>query len=114
MLRLSLDPRTSEATNVPARELDLISAAQRGDISAFNQLVRAYQEPVYRLAFHVLDDAAAAEQATQNAFESAYRTIKHWKGEELKLWLLRIAVLQCKHRKRTVRFRAPHAGSFAP
>lgn len=96
--------------NVPARELDLISAAQRGDISAFNQLVRAYQETAYRLAFYVLDHAAAAEQATQSAFETAYRTIKQWKGQELKLWLLRIVVEQCK---RVARFRGAHENGYA-
>lgn len=110
MFPLSLDTRTTQATNVPARELDLIAAAQRGDVSAFNQLVRAYQEPVYRLAFHVLDDVAAAEQATQSTFETAYRTIRHWKGEELKVWLLRIAVQRCKQGERHIRFRAPQTG----
>ncbi|MCC7163357.1 MAG: sigma-70 family RNA polymerase sigma factor [Anaerolineae bacterium] len=111
MLPLSLDARASHMNNVPARELDLISAAQRGDISAFNQLVRAYQEPVYRLAFHVLDDSGAAEQATQTTFETAYRTIKRWKGEPIKVWLLRNVIRQCKRLDRAVRFRAPHSGA---
>ena len=113
MFPLSLDTLTTQATNVPPRELDLISAAQRGDVSAFNQLVRAYQEPVYRLAFHVLDDIAAAEHATKSAFEMAYSNIKHWKGEELKSWLLRLAVQQCKRSMRTVRFRASHPSGYA-
>lgn len=101
-----------QATNVPARELDLIAAAQRGDVSAFNQMVRLYQEPVYRLAFHVLDDVTAAEQVTQSAFETAYRTIKHWKGEKPQVWLLRIAVQRIKQRRGHVRFHAPPTGGY--
>jgi RNA polymerase sigma-70 factor (ECF subfamily) len=111
MLRLSLQPRTSPRTAVPARELDLISASQRGDISAFNQLVRAYQETAYRLAFHLVDEAAAADEATRSAFESAYKSIRQWKGEELRLWLLRIVVDKCK---RGVHFHAPKVSAFAP
>lgn len=84
------------ARDLSARELDLISGAQRGDISAFNQLVRAHQEIAYRFAFHVLDDANAAERVTQSAFELLYRQIKHWNGDAFKVWLLRTLVQQCK------------------
>jgi RNA polymerase sigma-70 factor (ECF subfamily) len=90
--------------------LDLISASQRGDISAFNQLVRAYQEPAYRLAFHLLDEGEAADKATRGAFESAYRSIRQWKGQKLKLWLLGIVVEKCK---RTMQFHSPKRGAIS-
>lgn len=95
MLGLQTTPRR-QARDLSPRELDLISAAQRGDISAFNQLVRSYQELAYRLAFHVLEDAHAAEDATGRAFESAYRQIRHWNGDAFKIWLLRIVISECK------------------
>jgi DNA-directed RNA polymerase specialized sigma24 family protein len=97
MLGLSPQPRTPTRRNIPAYELDLIAAAQRGDISAFNQLVRAHQDLAYRLAFHLLDDASRAELVTQRTFESAYSRIRHLSGEEFRIWVLRIVVSECSH-----------------
>lgn len=90
----------AQARDVSSRELDLISAAQRGDVSAFNQLVRTHQELAYQFAFYVLDDAHAAERATACAFETMYRQIKHWKGEAFRISLLRTVIEQCKHAAR--------------
>lgn len=95
MLGLQTNPHPNTRDLSP-RELDLISAARRGDLSAFNQLVRTYQELAYCLAFHILDDANAAEDATQRAFESAYRQIGQWNGEPFKNWMLRLVIQQCK------------------
>ncbi len=97
MLWLSPPPRP---TSFSARELDLVTAAQRGDISAFNQLVRAHQEIAYRFAFHVLDDADAAERLTQEAFHLAYQQIRRWQGQSFKIWLLKILAQQCRRAAR--------------
>ncbi len=72
-----------------------IQAAQRGDVAAFNQLVRAYQAQVYRTAYRVLGDAAVAEDATQDAFIAAYKNIRHFRGSSFKAWLLRIVTNRC-------------------
>ena len=47
-------------------ELDMIAAAQKGDVPSFNQLVRAFQSIVYHTAYRVLGDGDAASDATQN------------------------------------------------
>lgn len=76
-------------------EPTFIRAAQRGDVAAFNQLVRAYQAQVYRTAYRVLGDAAAAEDATQDAFVSAYKHVRAFRGGSFKAWLLRIVTNAC-------------------
>jgi RNA polymerase sigma-70 factor (ECF subfamily) len=60
----------------------LIRRAQRGDLDAFNSLVRAYQDAVYTLAYRIMGDAAGASDATQEAFITAYRQIKTFRGAD--------------------------------
>lgn len=76
-------------------EQALIHAAQQGDVAAFNQIVRAYQAQVYRTAYRVLGDQAAAEDATQDAFISAFKHIRAYRGGSFKAWLLRIVTNAC-------------------
>jgi RNA polymerase sigma-70 factor, ECF subfamily len=76
-------------------ETIFIAAAQKGDTAAFNQLVRAYQEIVYRTAFRVLGERASAEDATQEAFISAFKHIRSYRGGSFKAWLLRIVTNAC-------------------
>jgi len=72
-----------------------IRAAQHGDVAAFNQLVRAYQAQVFRTAYRVLSDQAAAEDAAQDAFISAFKHIRAYRGGSFKAWLLRIVTNAC-------------------
>lgn len=76
-------------------EPDMIVAAQKGDVASFNQLVRAYQSIVYHTAYRVLGDGDAASDATQDAFISAYKNIKSFRGGSFKAWLLRIVTNAC-------------------
>ncbi|MCJ7700328.1 MAG: RNA polymerase sigma factor [Anaerolineales bacterium] len=76
-------------------ETGLIKDAQKGDLDAFNRLVLAYQDLVYNQAFRVMGDPAAADDATQEAFISAYRKMKTYRGGSFKAWLLRIVTNAC-------------------
>jgi len=76
-------------------ELAMIADAQRGDVPAFNQLVRAYQSLVYHTAYRVLGDGDAAADATQDAFVNAYKNIKSFRGGSFRAWLLRIVTNTC-------------------
>ena len=89
-------------------EKTLITAAQKGDVSAFNQLVRAYQALAYRTAYRVIGDSAAAEDATQNAFISAFKHLRDFRGGSFKAWLLRIVTNACYDQLR-VKQRRPTA-----
>lgn len=89
-------------------EQAMIAAAQRGDVPSFNQLVRAYQNLVYHTAYRVLGDSDAAADATQDAFVSAYKNIRAFRGGSFKAWLLRIVTNACYDQLR-VKQRKPTA-----
>lgn len=76
-------------------EAGLIRAAQRGDVASFNQLVLAYQSQVYNVAYRILGEPAAAADATQEAFLSAFTRINDYRGGSFKGWLLRIVTNAC-------------------
>ena len=86
-------------------EEDLIARSRDGDVDAFNQIVDMYQRPLYNMALRMLGDAPAAEDATQDAFFSAFRNIGRFKGGNLKSWLFTIAANACRDvlRSRNVR-----------
>jgi RNA polymerase sigma-70 factor (ECF subfamily) len=76
-----------------------------GDVPAFNQLVRAYQALVYRTAYRVLGEVPSAEDATQDAFISAFKNIRGYRGGSFKAWLLRIVTNACYDQLRIKRRR---------
>jgi RNA polymerase sigma factor (sigma-70 family) len=76
-------------------ESGLIREAQRGDLDAFNRLILAYQDRVYNQAFRILGDYQPADDATQEAFISAYKNIRSFRGGSFRAWLLRIVTNAC-------------------
>ncbi len=76
-------------------EIGLIREAQRGDIEAFNRLILAYQDQVYNLAYRILGDALAADDAAQETFISAYKGLRRYRGGSFKSWMLRIVTNAC-------------------
>lgn len=71
-------------------ESGLIQDALGGDLNAFNALVLAHQAVAYNLAYRILGDSAQAEDATQEAFLSAYRKLRSYRGGSFRAWVLRI------------------------
>ncbi|HUX88108.1 MAG TPA: sigma-70 family RNA polymerase sigma factor [Chloroflexota bacterium] len=78
----SPDPRLSEA--------ERIAEAQRGDVTAVNQLVLTYQDLAFNVARRLVGNDDAACDVTQDAFWSAYRHLDQFKGGSFRAWLLRI------------------------
>jgi RNA polymerase sigma-70 factor (ECF subfamily) len=76
-------------------EAGLIQAARQGDLDAFNRLVLAYQDLVFAQAYRLMGEMEAAEDATQEAFISAYRSIGSYRGGSFRAWLLRIVTNSC-------------------
>ena len=76
-------------------EITLVRSAQSGDLEAFNALVLKYQDVMYRTALSILGQEALAEDATQDAFISAFQHISSFRGGSLKAWLMRILVNKC-------------------
>lgn len=76
-------------------EIGLINDARGGDLDAFNRLVLAYQDRVYNQAYRILNDPPAADDATQEAFISAYKNLRSFRGGSFRAWLLRIVTNAC-------------------
>ncbi len=76
-------------------ETALIEDAQRGDLDAFNRLVLAYQDMLYGQAYRMMGEKYAAEDATQEAFISAFKKLNSYRGGSFKAWLLRIVTNAC-------------------
>lgn len=76
-------------------EAALIQSAQRGSLDSFNQLVLVYQDAVYAQAYRMMGESEPAQDATQDAFISAYRSLGSYRGGSFKAWLLRIVTNAC-------------------
>ena len=84
----------------------LIRAAQRGDADAFEQLVRAYDQSVLRLAMNLLRSPEDARDVYQEAFLRVYRNLHTFRFDcSFHTWLYRIVTNICldQLRKRKVR-----------
>ncbi len=74
-------------------ELDLIKRAGSGDKTAFETLVRRYQDKVYNICRYVLGNASDAEDAAQDVFIKAYRNLSSFTPSPgFSAWISRIAV----------------------
>ncbi len=104
----------------------LVRAAQRGDLDAYNRLVRTYERQAYAVALRLLRKPELAEDATQDAFIQAYRALDTFRGGYFRAWLLRIVTNRCYDLLRASNRRAadsledqafesePHWASTAP
>lgn len=96
-----------------AAELERVRRARGGDAEAFRAIVEAYSRPLWRAAFRVLDDAAAAEDAVQDAFLRAWRALDRFDEKaEFSTWLYRIAINAAIDLRRERRRRETRTGAL--
>ena len=76
-------------------EKDLIKAAQRGDLNAFNALILRYQTLLFGIALRMLGDEDTASDAVQEALISAFSKFRTFRGGSLRSWLARVTVNAC-------------------
>ena len=75
------------------REPEFLARAIDGDHEAYAKLVRPYERVAYRVAAAITGRNADAEEAMQNGFVKAYRSLHRFRiGAAFKPWLLRIVV----------------------
>ena len=85
----------------PLEEAELIGRARRGDIAAYEELVRRYEELAFRTAYLVTGDVSDAQDAAQEAFLKAYRALSRFRPDaQLRPWLLRIVTNEARNRRR--------------
>lgn len=75
-------------------ETTLVQRAKRGDLDAFNALVRRHQKHIYNIAYRIMGNDLAADM-TQEAFLKAYQSIHKLKGDNFKAWVARIVSNHC-------------------
>ena len=69
----------------------IIARARRGDADAFEQLVEAYRNQVFRLALRMCGNEADADEVAQEAFLSAWKGLPNFRGESrFSTWLYQL------------------------
>lgn len=86
------DPATQAVVPEPD-EQSLVQRAKQGDLSAYDQLVRMYQERIYATIYHMTANHEDASDLAQESFIKAFRALKSFKGDSsFFTWVYRIAV----------------------
>jgi RNA polymerase sigma-70 factor (ECF subfamily) len=74
-------------------DVALVRQAQEGDLSAFDQLVRRYQDRIYGTVYHMTSNHEDANDLAQEAFIKAFHALPSFKGDSsFFTWVYRIAV----------------------
>lgn len=93
-----------DAELAESREIEWIGQARQDDALAWEQIVRYYQQPVFRLAYLILGDAADAEEIAQEVFVRAYLSLNEFDDRRpLRPWLLQITRNLARNRHRSLR-----------
>jgi RNA polymerase sigma factor (sigma-70 family) len=88
-----VDKPAKEMTPPATEELALVQRARRGDLSAYDDLVRRYQERIYATIYHMTSNHEDANDLTQDTFIKAFQALKSFKGgSSFYTWAYRIAV----------------------
>jgi RNA polymerase sigma-70 factor (ECF subfamily) len=86
----------------PLDEAELVERAKRGDLRAWEMIVRQNQGLAFRTAYLLCGSAADAEEAAQDGFVKAYRALGRFRrGAPLRPWLLRIVANEARNRRRS-------------
>src|SRR6201988_3042041 len=94
----AIQPKVSEPVT---DELALVAQAKKGDVSAFEELVKRYDRNVFRIAQHITQNREDAEDVVQDAFLKAYSNLRQFQGQsKFYTWLVRIAVNEALMRLR--------------
>lgn len=89
--------RQDQPTEVPApapvEEMVLVKRARQGDLGAYDELVKRYQERIYATVYHMTANHEDANDLAQEAFIKAFQALKSFKGgSSFYTWVYRIAV----------------------
>lgn len=85
-----------------AREdAELIEGLREASELAYERLIERFQQPVYSLAFRLLNDPGDACDVAQEVFLKVFRNIGHFRGQStLKTWIYRITVNEAHNQRR--------------
>ena len=82
-------------------EAPLVAELQAGSEEAFAYLLGVYQNPVFNLISHILENPAEAADVLQEVFIKVFKGIRQFHGDStLKTWIYRIAVHEASNHRR--------------
>jgi RNA polymerase sigma factor (sigma-70 family) len=77
----------------PVEESVLVQQARQGNLDAYDELVRRYQERIYATVYHMTANHEDANDLAQEAFIKGFHALKSFKGgSSFYTWVYRIAV----------------------
>ena len=83
--------------SVEASDAELVRRVRTGDIGAYSTLVARYRNRLGRYAVHMLGDREDAEEALQDSFVRAYRSLERCDDPaRFGAWLYGILVNRCR------------------
>src|SRR5687768_16260031 len=83
-------PPLIELANLP--DADVVALAQQGRESAFRELVRRYERPVFSLVFRMVRDRETSEELAQETFIKVLNNIDRYQPQfKFSSWLFKIA-----------------------
>jgi RNA polymerase sigma-70 factor, ECF subfamily len=104
---MTVDSSQFAAGEVANDDLDLVHATKKGDVTAFEQLVKRYDRKLFRIAQSITHNREDSQDAVQEAFLKVYQNLSAFREEsKFSTWLFRITVNQSLmklRRQRTTR-----------
>ncbi|HET9135839.1 MAG TPA: sigma-70 family RNA polymerase sigma factor, partial [Candidatus Kapabacteria bacterium] len=89
--------------NDSAADFELIARAKAGDEKAFRDLIRQYQDMVYRFAFSVCRNPDMAADTLQDTLVNVYRKLDTFDGRsKFSTWLYSIVTNNCLMKRRSL------------
>ena len=86
--------------DTPLEERRDLARARRGDAEAYARVVRAHQAVAFRAAWLITGSAAEAEEAAQDAFLKAHRSLGRFREDApFRPWLLAIVANEARNRR---------------
>ena len=86
----------------PPHEAQLVARAKRGELDAYEDIVRLHETIAFRTAWVITRSAADAEEAAQDAFVKAHAALGRFReGAPFRPWLLAIVANEARNRVRS-------------
>src|SRR5213592_3667254 len=93
VLEKPFSPPAAPPAKGPQEERELVRRARQGELEAYDELVRRYQERIYATIYHMTSNHEDANDLAQEAFVKAFHALKSFKGgSSFYTWVYRIAV----------------------
>lgn len=102
-------PQPVATPESPVADIVLVQRSQQGDMEAYDELVRRYQDRVYATVYHMTANHEDAADLTQETFIKAHSALRAFKGDSsFYTWLYRIAYNTVLNHLKQRRHRTPH------